>query len=64
MQTRGGKRANAGRPRVVRDPVRLTIDFEKDDVTRLTERAEDRGISVAQLVREAVRSHLAKRGRR
>jgi hypothetical protein len=60
----GGQREGAGRPRVVRDPVRLAIDHEREDAEALQELAEARSLSVAHLVREAVRSYLRRTRRR
>lgn len=57
----GGARPGAGRPRVVQDPVRLTVDYERADFEHLEAIAERRGVSVASVVREAVRTFVARR---
>jgi hypothetical protein len=60
----GGARRGAGRPRQVQDPVRLAIDHEREDAEALRELAEERGTSVAELVRAAVRVYVKRyRGR-
>lgn len=54
----GGRRPGAGRPRVVREPQRLAVDFERPDLDALKALAERRGTSVADLVRRAVSQYL------
>jgi len=60
----GGKRPGAGRPRVVKDPERIGVDFERSDFEALRELAERRGTSVSDLIRRAVSQYVkrAKRG--
>lgn len=60
--TRGGARKGAGRKRIVEDPRRLTLDFDGVDFARLEKLAEQRGESVASLIRLAVRQYLRRRG--
>lgn len=60
----GGKREGAGRPSEVQDPVRFTFDVERAEMKALKVIAESRGISVAKLVRGAVRAYLGRRERR
>lgn len=57
----GGARPGSGRKRVVQAPVRFTVDFEVTDFERLKAVSEEKGVSVASLVREAVRGYLARR---
>ena len=60
----GGSRPGAGRPQVVQDPVRLSIDHEREDAEALRQLAENRGTSVAELVRAAVRAYVKRHRRR
>ena len=62
--TLGGWRPGAGRKPELRDPVRFTLDFEGRDFAFLKAIAEERGVSVASVVREAVAALLKRRGRR
>jgi hypothetical protein len=55
---RGGTRSGAGRKRVVLDPERKGIDFERADLNALRAIAADRETSVASLVRRAVQQFL------
>ena len=49
---------------MVQNPVRLAIDHEQEDAEALRQLAEDRGTSVAELVRAAVRAYVKRhRGR-
>ena len=54
----GGKREGAGRPSEVGDPVRFTFDVERAEMDSMKAIAEERGVSVASLVRAAVRAYL------
>ena len=56
--TWGGYRPGAGRKGFLRDKHRLTVDFDGEDFERLTEIAEEREASAAQVVRIAVRAYL------
>lgn len=60
---RGGARPGAGRPRVVQEPERVAVDFEKADLETLRKLAESRGTSVADLIRRAVGQYLRRAGR-
>ena len=59
----GGARPGSGRPRVVRDPERMVVDFEKADLDVLREVAGRRGTSLTELIRRAV-SQYARRARK
>jgi hypothetical protein len=48
----------------VNDPERLTVDFERADLNALRALADDRGTSVASLVRKAVEQFLRRAGAR
>ncbi len=60
---RGGARPGAGRPTVVHDPVRFTLDFERPDFEALEGIAEEKGKSIAALVRAAVATFVKRRRR-
>lgn len=60
---RGGARPGAGRPRVVEEPERIAVDFEKPDLDAVRELAERRRTSVADLIRRAVAQYLRRAGR-
>ena len=60
---RGGARPGAGRPPVVHDPVRFTLDFERPDFEALDRIAEEKGQSMASLVRAAVATFVKRRRR-
>jgi hypothetical protein len=59
----GGARPGAGRKRVVADPERIAVDLEKPDLDALRALADERGTSVADLIRRAVGAFL-KRSKR
>ncbi len=63
MATRKRK-SKMGRPRVVQNPRRLAVDFERGDVEALEEIADRRSVSIAHLLREAVRAYLRRHRRR
>ncbi len=54
----GGFRPGAGRKRIVANPERIAVDLEKPDLDALRALAEDRGTSVAALIRRAVAAYL------
>jgi len=58
---RGGAREGAGRRKIVKDPVRLTVDHERADFELLEAIADERGTSIASVVREAVRAYVRRR---
>jgi hypothetical protein len=61
---RGGWRPGAGRKPVFEDSVDRTLRFERRDLEMLEAMATERGVTTADLVREAVRTYLGKRSRR
>jgi predicted DNA-binding ribbon-helix-helix protein len=46
---------------VLQDPVSVTLDLEEPQIERLREIADERGVSVASLIRQAVDAFLARR---
>lgn len=58
---KGGAREGAGRKGFIRDARRLSVDYPGEDFAHLEEIAEERGVSIATVIREAVREYLAKR---
>lgn len=59
----GGARPGAGRKRIVKDPVRMGVDFERADMDALRELAEQRQVSIVSLIRKAVSQYLRRQGR-
>ena len=62
--TRGGWRPGAGRKPTLKDPVSFTGDIERGDMDTLEAIAEERGVSVASLMREAARMFLKRQRKR
>jgi len=62
--TLGGWRPGAGRKPTLKDAVSFTGDIEQADAEALEAIAEERGVSVASLVREAVKAYLKRRRKR
>ncbi len=60
----GGTREGAGRPSEVEDPIRFTFDLERTEMEALRALSEARGVSVAKIVRRAVRAYVRRRGTR
>ena len=60
---RGGARPGAGRKRIVQDPERIAVDLEKPQLDALRELADERGTSVADLIRRSVSQYLNRAGR-
>ena len=60
---RGGKRPGAGRPPTLKDPVRFIMTIESAEIEALEKIAEERGQSIASLVRSAVTAFLRRRRR-
>jgi hypothetical protein len=53
---RGGGSRSAGRPRLVHNPVQLSLAVERADMVALKNIASERGIPLSQLVRETLRA--------
>lgn len=62
--TWGGRRKGAGRPPVLGDPVDRWIRLERTDAEAAEELAANRGISLSELMRRALRSYLKRQKRR
>ena len=60
---RGGKRPGAGRPSILKDPVRFILSIERTEIEALEEIAQERDQSIASLVRSAVTAYLRRRRR-
>jgi hypothetical protein len=58
---RGGKRPGAGRPSILKDPVRFILSIERTEIEALEEIAQERNQSIASLVRSAVTAYLRRR---
>ncbi len=59
-QTWGGRREGAGRKRMVQDPVRLSLDVERADISALKEISNRKGVSLAELVRETLKRRIGR----
>ncbi len=60
---RGGKRPGAGRPSILKDPVRFIMSIERTEIEALEEIARKRDRSIASLVRSAVTAYVRRRRR-
>ncbi len=61
----GGTRPGAGRPRIHHGKShRRSVDFDEAEDRLLREIADERGVSVARVVREAVTAYLKRQKRR
>ena len=54
----GGPRPGSGRKPVLEDPYRVTFDLEDADFTAVKAIADQRGVSVAEVLRGAVRTYV------
>lgn len=61
---RGGWRPGAGRKPAFEDSVDRSLRFERRDLETLEALAADRGVTTADLVREAVRTYLVRASKR
>ena len=61
---RGGWRPGAGRKPSFEDSVDRSLRFERQDLETLEALATERGVTTSDLVREAVRTYLIRRGKR
>jgi hypothetical protein len=52
-----------GRPKEIDDAVSVTFDMERSQSEALREVAEEKGVSVASLIRRAIGSYLRRLGR-
>ena len=57
----GGRREGAGRKPVLKGATTLSVTFEASDHKAVERLAEKRGVSVASVVREAVKTYMARR---
>lgn len=62
--TWGGRRQGAGRKATLKEAVSFTGDLERADAEALEAIARERDVSVASLVRKAVRAFLKRQRRR
>jgi len=62
--TWGGYREGSGRKPELRDPHRYSMDFEGPHMRALEEIAEEQGVSIATVVREACAQYLARKRRK
>jgi hypothetical protein len=60
---RRGRRPGSGRKGFIVGARRLSVDYPGAHMDALEEIAEERGASVASVVREAVRAYLERQGR-
>ena len=59
----GGRRKGAGRPARLEDPVSRWVQIERHDLEAAEQLAKERGLSVAEIVRRALRAYLRRRER-
>ena len=60
----GGYREGSGRKAELRDPHRYSMDFEGPQMRALEEIAEEQGVSIATVVREACARYVARKRRK
>ena len=57
----GGRRTGAGRKSVLKGRTRFTVHVEKADIEALRDEADDKDVSVGELIRKILGSHLRRR---
>jgi len=62
--TRGGWRPGSGRKPMFRDPVRITLDLERDELAALDALARERGVPRAIFLRRMIQRLVAAAARR
>ena len=60
----GGRREGAGRPTFFHEPVDRRVRLERSEAEAAENFASDRGISLSELIRRALRSYLNRQKRR
>jgi hypothetical protein len=63
-KTWGGRREGAGRKPRLSDGVSVTGELERADVEALREIAQERAVSLATVLRAAVRAYVKRHGRK
>jgi hypothetical protein len=58
--SRGGARRGSGRHRIFEDRQGLTVQLERADYDALAGLAHERGASIGTVVRDAIRTYLAR----
>jgi hypothetical protein len=60
---RGGKRPGAGRKPVLKDARSFAVTLDGADYEAISREADERGVSLGAVVREAVKGYVARRRR-
>ncbi len=60
---RGGKRPGAGRKPVLKDAHSFAVTLDGVDYEAISREADERGVSLGTIVREAVKGYMARRRR-
>ena len=61
--TLGGWRPGAGRKPILRDPVRFTLDLEREHLEALKAMAAEAGVTVSEMIRRTMAARLKRRRR-
>ena len=61
MSPKGGKRVGAGRPRTLNEPVNVVLRIEKDLLRAAKTTAFEKGVSLSEVVRGALRRFVGDR---
>jgi hypothetical protein len=61
--TWGGARPGAGRKPLFKDPVRFTLDLEREDLDTLQAMADEAGVTLTEMLRRAVAAQIKRRRR-